>query len=128
MVYLAILFFLVPIVELYLLIKIGSAIGALNTIMLVILTAVGGAYLAKREGLRTLYKIRENMLQGIMPAEGLVDACIIFFAGVLLLTPGFLTDTLGLLLLLPKTREIFKEYMKQWIRYKIEHRDYFIDL
>lgn len=128
MVYLALLFFIVPLFELYFLIKIGSIIGAFNTIMLVILTAIGGAYLAKREGLRTLYKIRENMMQGIMPTEELVDACLIFIAGVLLLTPGFLTDTVGLLFLFPNTREIFKDYMKNWIKYKIEHRDYYIDL
>ncbi len=128
MVYLALLFFIVPILELYFLIKIGSLFGAFNTIMLVILTAIVGAYLAKQEGLRTLYKIRENMMQGIMPTEELVDACLIFVSGVLLLTPGFLTDTIGLLFLFPATREIIKDYLKRWIKYKIETRNYYIDL
>ncbi len=125
---LALLFFLVPLIELYFLIKIGGIIGPLNTIMLVVITAVGGAYLAKREGLKTLYKIRESMMQGIMPAEELVDASLIFVAGILLLTPGLITDILGLLLLIPVTRKMFKENVKKWMKSRIEKTDIYIDL
>ncbi|GAB6888116.1 hypothetical protein JCM13304A_16140 [Desulfothermus okinawensis JCM 13304] len=125
---LALIFFLVPIIELYFLIKIGSIIGPFNTIMLVILTAVFGAYLAKREGLKTLYKIRENMYQGVMPTEELVDAFLIFIAGVLLLTPGLITDILGLCMLFPASRDIFKEYLKKWMKNRIHKTDFYIDL
>jgi len=125
---LALIFFLVPIIELYFLIKIGSVIGPFNTIMLVILTAVFGAYLAKREGLRTLYKIRGNMYQGIMPTEELVDAFLIFVAGILLLTPGLITDVLGICMLVPASREIFKEYLKRWMKNKIKKTDMYIDI
>ena len=125
---LALIFFLVPIIELYFLIKIGSVIGPFNTIMLVILTAVFGAYLAKREGLRTLYKIRENMYQGIMPTEELIDAFLIFVAGLLLLTPGLITDVLGLCMLVPTSREIFKGYLKRWMKNKIQKTDIYIDM
>jgi len=125
---LALLFFLVPLIELYFLIKIGSVIGPFNTIMLVILTAISGAYFTKREGIKTLYKIRENMMYGIMPGEELVDAFLIFIAGILLLTPGFLTDTLGLFLLIPISRELFKEKLKKWMKHRIEKTDSYIDM
>jgi UPF0716 protein FxsA len=125
---LALLFFLVPLIELYFLIKIGSVIGPFNTIMLVILTAISGAYFTKREGIKTLYKIRENMMYGIMPGEELVDAFLIFIAGILLLTPGFLTDTLGLFLLIPISRELFKEKLKEWMKHRIEKTDSYIDM
>ena len=125
---LALLFFLVPLIELYFLIKIGSVIGPFNTIMLVILTAISGAYFTKREGIKTLYKIRENMMYGIMPGEELVDAFLIFIAGILLLTPGFLTDTIGLFLLIPISRELFKEKLKKWMKHRIEKTDSYIDM
>lgn len=108
-------FVLVPMLDLYLLVKIGGQIGTLNTIMLVLLTAVVGAALARSQGMAAMQKIRQNMDQGIMPAEEMLDAVIIFAAGITLLTPGFITDTLGLLLLFPITRG----YFKQWLRIKM---------
>ncbi|MCF8106567.1 MAG: FxsA family protein [Desulfohalobiaceae bacterium] len=109
-------FTLIPVAEIYLLIKLGGAIGALNTILVVILTAVAGAYLARLEGARTLMQIQTNMEQGVMPAAELIDAVIIFLAGIVLLTPGFLTDAAGLLLLFPLTRR----YIKRWLKSRIE--------
>ncbi len=114
------IFFIIPLVELYFLIKIGSIIGPFNTIMLIVTTALLGGYFAKREGLKTLYKIRESMLQGIMPAEELIDAALIFIGGLLLLTPGFITDISGILLIIPSSREVFKRYCRKWIKIKIE--------
>ena len=109
-------FTLIPVAEIYLLIKLGGAIGALNTIVVVILTALAGAYLARLEGMRTLKQLRTNMEQGAMPAGELLDALIIFVAGIVLLTPGFLTDIAGLLILFPLTRR----YIKKWLRSRIE--------
>jgi UPF0716 protein FxsA len=106
-------FTLIPIVELYLLIKIGTVIGGLNTILIVILSGVLGAWLARLEGLNTLTRLRINMQQGLMPAEELLDAVIIFIAGIMLITPGFMTDTAGLLLLWPFTRNKFKQIMRK---------------
>ncbi|MCF8039187.1 MAG: FxsA family protein [Desulfohalobiaceae bacterium] len=111
-------FTLIPVAEIYLLIKLGGAIGALNTIVVVILTALAGAYLARLEGMRTLKQLRTNMEQGAMPAGELLDALIIFAAGIVLLTPGFLTDIAGLLLLFPLTRR----YIKHWLRSRIEDK------
>ena len=113
-------FTLIPVVEIYLFIKIGGLIGAFNTIILVFLTAFAGAYLAKMQGLQTMLKVRASLEQGILPQEELVDALLIFVAGILLLTPGFLTDTFGLLLLYPTSRYWVKRYLRrrfdQWIQ------------
>ncbi|ACU91091.1 FxsA family protein [Desulfomicrobium baculatum] len=110
------LFVLVPVAEIYLLVTVGGVIGALPTVALVILTALAGAHLARMQGMSTMLRIRENLDQGFMPAEELLDGVLIFLAGVVLLTPGFLTDIAGLLILLPATRNLFK----QWLRKKFD--------
>ncbi|WP_457553322.1 FxsA family protein [Desulfobacula sp.] len=106
-------FTMIPVIELYLLIKIGTVIGGLNTIFLVILTGFLGAWLARMEGMNTMMKLRMNLQQGLMPAEELIDAVIIFVAGVLLITPGLITDVSGLLLLWPLTRNKFKRILRK---------------
>ena len=110
------LFALVPVAEIYVLVSVGGAIGVFPTIALVLLTALAGAHLARMQGLSTMVRIRENLDQGFMPAEELLDAVLIFLAGMALLTPGFLTDLCGLLILLPATRNIFK----RWLRKKFD--------
>jgi UPF0716 protein FxsA len=109
-------FTLIPLAELYLLIKIGSMIGAGTTIVIVLLTGFIGAYLARMQGAHTMNKVRMNMARGVAPAGELVDALLIFAAGVVLLTPGFLTDTAGILLLIPPVRAT----IKTWLRRKFE--------
>ena len=106
-------FTLIPMLELYLLIKIGSSIGAWTTIGLVIITGFAGAALARLQGAKTMLNVKANLDQGIMPAEELLDALIIFIAGVVLLTPGFITDICGLLLLYPPSRLVFKRYARK---------------
>ena len=106
-------FTLIPVAELYLLIHLGGIIGGLNTVILVILTGFIGAYLARMEGLNTMIKVRQNLNQGLMPAEDLLDAFIILIAGLVLITPGLLTDTTGLLLLWPPTRNKFKRFLRK---------------
>ena len=109
------LFTIVPLIELYFLIKIGSYIGALNTILLLLATAFFGALLLRLEGLRTMRQIFNYLSQGIVPAEEMVDGLIIFAAGILLITPGVLTDFMALFLLVPFTRTLFK----RWLRKKL---------
>jgi UPF0716 protein FxsA len=109
-------FTLVPFVEIYLLIKIGAQIGAFNTILIVILTGLLGASLARLEGIKTMTKVRESLNRGDLPAEEMLDAMLIFVAGVVLLTPGFITDLTGLALLVPKLRYWFK----RWLRRKFD--------
>jgi len=112
-------FILIPFIELYLLIKIGQFVGAFNTIFIVIFTGIAGAYLARLEGIRTLFKVRESLNSGKLPAEEMLDAMLIFVAGAVLLTPGFITDLAGILILIPRTRYWFKRWLRkkfdQWI-------------
>ncbi len=122
-------FTLIPAAEIFLFIEIGKTIGTLNTFLLVILSGFAGAWLARMQGMQTLLRVRASLDQGIMPAEELVDAVIIFAAGVVLLTPGFLTDVMGLLLLFPPTRFHFKRFLRhhfdEWVRRgNIQFRNY----
>ncbi len=106
-------FTLIPLAELYLLITVGSHIGVLPTIALVLLTGVTGAWLARMEGIATMLRVQQSLQQGQMPAEDLMDAFIILVAGIVLLTPGFITDTMGILLLIPFTRNAFKRWLRR---------------
>jgi UPF0716 protein FxsA len=113
-------FTLIPIIELLILIRVGTAIGLLNTIILVIVTALLGTYFARREGLHTIRGIRRSLNEGIMPAGELFDGFVIIIAAVLLITPGLLTDTVGFLLLLRPTREFFKKWLSRRFRDMID--------
>ncbi|MFP4308319.1 MAG: FxsA family protein [Desulfococcaceae bacterium] len=106
-------FTLIPALEIFLFIEIGKSIGTLNTFALVILSGFAGAWLAKMQGLETMMRVRRNLDNGIMPAEELIDALIIFGAGIVLLTPGFFTDIVGLLLLFPPSRFHFKRFLRR---------------
>lgn len=118
-------FTLIPIAEIYLLIEIGHVIGSLSTVLLVIATGIVGAYLARMQGMQTMRRIQHSLGQGVMPAEALIDALLIFAAGVVLLAPGFITDAVGLLLLFPVTRYYFKGLLKRkinrWIKNQTIH-------
>ena len=120
-------FTLIPVVEIYLLIEIGGSIGALNTVALVIATGFAGAYLARLQGMQTMLRVRASLQQGIMPAEELLDALLIFAAGIVLLTPGFITDAFGLLLLIPDTRIVFKRFLRKKLDAWMAEQDVRID-
>ena len=115
-----ILFVVVPIAELYVLIQVGQEIGALTTIALVIAVSVVGAWLAKREGLGVWRRMRAQMAAGQVPAANLVDGVLILFGGALLLTPGFITDVLGLVLLLPPTRAAVRGMLRRSLVGRVE--------
>ncbi len=112
-------FTLVPALEIFLFIRLGGAIGIFNTFLVVILTGVVGAGLARWQGAETMFRIRQSLAQGETPAEEMIDAGLIFVAGMVLLTPGFLTDAIGILLLWPVTRRHFKIFLRrkfdQWM-------------
>jgi len=95
---------IIPIVELAIIIQVGSWLGVWPTIGLLILVSVLGAWLVKHEGIATLRRVQGELAEGRLPGSHLVDGALILVAGVLMLIPGFLTDALGLLLLLPPTR------------------------
>ena len=110
---LLLVFLAVPLAEIMLFIEIGSRIGTWMTLIIVVLTAVLGASLAQREGLKTWWRLQEKLSQGHMPDEELLDGALVLLAGALLLTPGFLTDTIGFLLLYTKTRQVIKRWLRQ---------------
>jgi UPF0716 protein FxsA len=101
---LLLLFLIVPLAEIYLLIKAGGAIGALNTVALVVFTAVVGAWLLRLQGLATLRRVQLSLEQGELPETALIEGVMLLLAGALLLTPGFITDIVGFVLLVPSSR------------------------
>lgn len=117
---LALLFVVVPLVELALLIQVGQVLGLGPTILLVLATGVGGAALARKEGLRTLAAIQGDLAGGRLPGSALLDGAAVLFGGALLLTPGILTDVLGFSLLLPVTRRWFAGRMRRWFEKQLE--------
>lgn len=123
---LLLVFLTVPLVEIMLFIEIGSRIGTWMTLLIVVLTAVLGASLAHREGLKTWWRLQEKLSQGHLPNEELLDGALVLLAGALLLTPGFLTDTLGILLLYTKTRQVIKRWLRRRItrRWRMQYRQW----
>ncbi|PAD68762.1 membrane protein FxsA [Bacillus sp. 7586-K] len=117
--FLTIIFILIPILEISVLLISGKTIGVLPTLLLLFLTGIIGAWLAKRQGLETMRKMQEQLRYGQIPGDAIVDSICIFFGGLLLLTPGYITDICGFLLLLPFTRNKLKPVlfllMRRWI-------------
>ena len=101
------LIFIIPVIEIYLFIKIGSQIGAFNTISLIIITAVVGLYYAKYEGLNTLRSAVSQLVKNEIPMYEIISGATLAFAALLLILPGFLTDVIGFLLIIPFTRKFF---------------------
>ena len=118
---------LVPIIEIYLFIKIGSQIGALNTILLIFITAILGVFYARYEGLNTLRSGFSQLIKNEIPAYELISGAAIAFAALLLIIPGFFTDLFGFLLIFPITRKfIFKALSKKFSKQKKQNNN-FID-
>lgn len=111
-----ILFTLVPVIELAILIEVGSKIGTFNTIMLIITTGIIGALLTQSQGLTVIRKIQEEINFGRPPANELFDGLFILVGGVLLITPGLVTDIIGFIFLLPASRYL----IKQWLIRKVQ--------
>ena len=121
------LIILVPVIEIYLLIKIGSQIGAITTIFLIFLTAVVGVYYAKYEGLNTLRSGFAQLSKNETPAYEVLSGAAIAFAALLLIIPGFATDVTGFLLIFPLSRKIiFEKFLKKF-RHQKPKRNNFID-
>jgi len=116
---LLLLFTLIPLIELSLLVKLGQQIGLGATLVIVILTGIVGAYLAREQGFIIITKIRNELQNGRLPADSLIDGILILAGGLLLVTPGILTDAIGFSALVPVTRKIIKEYLKQKFRQNI---------
>jgi UPF0716 protein FxsA len=113
------LFIGVPFAEIYVLLQVGDAIGVVNTLGLLILISVVGAWLAKREGLGVLRRMQRSIDSGRVPGTELVDGFLILLAGALMLTPGFLTDILAILLLLPPVRAVVRRELRRRVARRI---------
>ena len=113
------LFTLVPMVELAILIEVGRRIGAGTTIAFLILSGIVGAVLARHEGLRTLRHIQEDLAAGRLPTDRLIDGLLILAAGILLITPGLLTDAVGYMLLMPPIRRLVRNHLKKRFQAKL---------
>ena len=105
---LVLLFLVVPLAELYVIIQVGQAFGALNTIALLIIISAVGAWLVKREGMSVWKRFQRQIEAGAVPGKEIADGVMILFAGALLMSPGFLPDLLGIALLLPPVRAVIR--------------------
>ena len=122
---LLILFIIIPVTELYILIEVGKKIGSLTTIGVIILTGIIGAYLVKGQGFMILRKIQNDLNEGIMPGDSLIQGAIILAGGILLLTPGFVTDIVGFIFLIPVSRNIVKKYLLKWLKGKMKEGNFY---
>ena len=118
---------LIPIVEIYLFIKIGSQIGAFTTIFLVFFTAVVGVYYARYEGINTLRSGMMQIIKNQIPAHELISGAAIAFAAVLLIIPGFATDLIGFLLIVPITRKLILGRLSKKFENKETKKSNFIE-
>ncbi len=110
------LFIAIPFVELTLLLVLSQyVLGWFPTLLIVIVTGVGGAWLAQRQGMQAIQRVRKDLAAGIMPTDAVADAVLIFVAGLLLMTPGVLSDLTGIFLLFPAGRVIAKFWVFRWI-------------
>lgn len=105
-----------PLLEIYLLIKVGSVIGALPTVLVLIMTAVIGAWMLRIQGFSTLMRVRQALANGALPTLEVLEGLVLLGAGLLLLTPGFFTDAIGFLCLVPELRRQFVLWLsRKWL-------------
>ncbi|WP_438311457.1 FxsA family protein [Sporosarcina sp. FA9] len=119
--WLVLLFIIVPTAELALLIYSGNTIGLLPTITIILTTGIGGAYLAKKQGLKAWSEIRLRMSTMETPGDALIDGVCIFMGGLFLLMPGFITDIIGFLLLFGGPRNLIRPSIHKWIYKKMKN-------
>ncbi|MBN1755013.1 FxsA family protein [bacterium] len=112
---LLLLFTLVPVIELWLLIRVGAMIGAEYTILIIILTGILGAYLVKRQGLGLFRKINLELNEGQFPGDAILEGVTLFAGGLLLVTPGFITDFTGFIIVIPYTRKLIVSIIKKYL-------------
>ncbi len=114
------LFTLVPLAELTILIKIGSIFGVWHTIFVVIITGIMGAYLARNQGIRVMAELNTTFARGQMPTDPLIEGGLVLLSAAFLVTPGVLTDTIGFILVIPRTRKIVRDWLKKYLSKKMK--------
>jgi len=113
------LFLIVPVLEIYLLIKVGSLIGGLATVATLLAVSLLGAYLVRSQGFMIMAQIRQELAGGRLPAAQMLDGALVFVGGVLLMTPGFFTDFLGIFFLIPASRRVIKMWLGLWLQSRL---------
>lgn len=116
---LLLLFTIVPLVELSILMKLGAIFGVLHTIGIVIITGIIGAYLARDQGLKVIRQLQENLSTGQLPTNPIIEGILVLISAALLVTPGVLTDIIGFILVIPNTRKIVRDFLKEYFKDKI---------
>ena len=115
----------IPLLEIYLFIKVGSQIGALNTVLLILVTAIAGIWYARYEGFNTLRSGMSQLVKNEMPLYEIVSGAAIAFAALLLILPGFATDIIGILLIFPVTRKIIlSKYSRNYSKNKVKKKNF----
>lgn len=117
-------FIVVPIVELWGIFQVGSWIGGWNTFFILILMGVAGAYLARAEGRRVWVEAQRQMQAGQIPGQTLLDGLCVLAGGILLLMPGFISDIVGITLLIPASRTYYRQIMLQWIEKRMRNGNF----
>ena len=115
-IFILIAFIAIPLVEIAVFIEVGGRIGVWNTVLTVILTAMIGTWLLRRQGLHTLHRVQESLNRNVLPVSEVFDGLCLLVAGALLLTPGFVTDALGFLLLVPPLRRLLRRWIWHVLR------------
>ena len=113
------LFIFIPIIEIAIFITVGSNIGILNTIAIILLTAIGGIYFVRRQGLSLLFNAQRNMAQGIMPTEEIKGGIFLLISGLLLITPGFFTDCIGFAMFLKPVQNFISQKAKNYFKSRV---------
>lgn len=108
-------------IEIALFIIVGKMIGVINTLLLVGLTSVLGILIARKQGVQSVRKIRNSLSEGVPPGVAIIEAFLTFLGGILLVSPGFFTDFIGCLLVIPFTRQMFKPIIYFWLKRKLKN-------
>ncbi|WP_027410181.1 FxsA family protein [Anoxybacteroides tepidamans] len=119
------LFIIIPVLEITLFVISSQTIGIWPTVIGIGMTGIGGAWLAKKQGLAVLQQARWELMNGRLPSEAVLDGICVLAGAIFLLTPGFLTDIIGFLLLLPATRMFFKPAITRWLKSLFETKMFF---
>jgi UPF0716 protein FxsA len=117
---LALLFIIVPALEIWVILQTGEWIGGWETFLLIVAAGVLGAYLSKRETAKIWAEAQRQLSMGQMPGQSILDGLCVLVGGILLMTPGFLSDFVGIFLVLPFTRPFFRRLLYNWIRRRLD--------
>ena len=119
------LFVVIPLIELFILLQLGKLIGIFSTITVIVLTGIVGAFLVRKQGFNIWNRIQNKLNEGMIPEDELIDGVIVLAGGIFLITPGLLTDITGMLFIIPNSRLIFRNHIKQWVINRMNRNQFY---